>query len=412
MQNFLDSLNPEQRLAAETTEGPVLILAGAGTGKTRAITFRMANLIASGVPAEAILAVTFTNKAAEEMRNRVSDLLASSRSSPRAALDLHLSFSLRAPPPPRSRQRRPASRFRHLRRRRPTRRRQASHEPSSRSKTTTCTPRNVLSRISHAKNHAKRPSNSAPKPSARTAAHVADIFAAYEKLLAPKQRARFRRSAAARASSCSAKSPTVREKWQQPLPLHSRRRISGHQSRAVRSAAPARRRRNNNLCVVGDEDQSIYRWRGADVAILLRFSRDFPGARVVASSRITAPRRKFSTPPAPSSPTIPTPRQISQRRKRPRHQSALFRSARRASRSRIRRRRARRILRDDSAHTCAVEYRTNVQSRAFEEAFRRAACATSWSAASVSTSAPKSRTRWPTCAWPCIPKTTLPCCAC
>src|SRR5579864_5946273 len=182
MLNLLDELNPEQRLAAETVDGPVLVLAGAGTGKTRAITFRMANLISKGVPAEAILAVTFTNKAAEEMRNRVSDLLLRSGVPP-AQPWLSTFHSLCA---------------RLLRREAPSAglpRDFAIYDDDDQLAAVKLamtklgveeddlTPRNILSRISFAKNHSQSPEMMRAEAIGPDGRRVADIFVAYETLL-------------------------------------------------------------------------------------------------------------------------------------------------------------------------------------------------------------------------------------
>ena len=234
MFSLLEELNPEQRVAAETTEGPVLILAGAGTGKTRAITFRMANLIANGTPAEAILAVTFTNKAAQEMRNRVSDLL------------------LRAGVPPSSPW---LSTFHSLCAR--LLRREAVNAGLPRDfviyddddqlaavklvmstlkiEDDALTPRLVLSRISHAKNHAKTPEMIRSEAIDKNGRHVADIFVGYEKQLKQSGALDFD-DLLLRTAKLFREVAGGARKVAGALSIHPGGRIPGHQPRAIRIA--------------------------------------------------------------------------------------------------------------------------------------------------------------------------------
>jgi DNA helicase-2/ATP-dependent DNA helicase PcrA len=369
MLTLLNELNPEQRLAAETIEGPLLILAGAGTGKTRAITYRMANMIASGVSAEAILAVTFTNKAAQEMRTRVSNLLLRAGFPP-AQPWLSTFHSL-------------CARFL---------RREAANaglprdfaiydddDQTAAVKLTMAklqiddealTPRNVLSRISYAKNHSQSAAQMRAAAIDQDGRRVADLFAGYETLLAQSNAVDFD-DLLLRTAKLLRENAEVRERWQRRFAyIHvdeyqDTNRVQYELLRLLTGP-------HQNLCVVGDEDQSIYRWRGADVSILLSFSRDFPNARVVKLERNYRSTQNILD--AAGAVVANNPERLGK-----------VLSAENGAGSNVRYYEARdaqaeaefvageleKIQNDDPDQTCAVEYRTNFQSRAFEEAFRR-----------------------------------------
>src|SRR6202790_1103410 len=369
MLTLLEELNPQQRVAAETTEGPVLLLAGAGTGKTRAITFRMANLIAKGVPAESILAVTFTNKAAEEMRSRVSELLLRSGVPP-AQPWLSTFHSLCA---------------RLLRREAPNAglpRDFAIYDDDDQLAAVklvmanlqiddhTLTPRNVLSRISHAKNHGQSPETLRSAAIDKDARKVADIFATYEHLLHKSNALDFD-DLLLRTVKLLRDAPPVRAKWQSRfryIHVDEYQDTNRVQYELLRLLTGPKQ----NVCVVGDEDQSIYRWRGADVSILMSFSRDFPSARVIKLERNYRSTQQILD--AAGAVVANNPERLGKSLSaengsgtnlkyfegRDAHAEAEFVAGE-----------LERILNEDSSQTCAVEYRTNFQSRAFEEVFRR-----------------------------------------
>jgi DNA helicase-2/ATP-dependent DNA helicase PcrA len=369
MLTLLDELNPQQRLAVETTEGPVLILAGAGTGKTRAITFRMANLISQGTPAEAILAVTFTNKAAEEMRKRVSDLLLRAGVPP-AQPWLSTFHSLCAGL---------------LRREAPQAglpRDFAIYDDDDQIAAVklavsnlqinddTLTPRNVLGRISYAKNHGIDAEEMRRQAKDKDARRLADIYAGYEQLLRQSNALDFD-DLLLRSAKLLRESATVREKWQarfQYIHVDEFQDTNRVQYELTRLLAGPKL----NVCVVGDEDQSIYRWRGADASILMSFSQDFASAKIIKLERNYRSTQQILD--AAGAVVANNTNRLGK---------SL--SAEKASGTKLKYFEARdaqaeaefvaseleRLLGEDSSQTCAVEYRTNSQSRAFEEVFRR-----------------------------------------
>src|SRR5260221_10076289 len=369
METLLEKLNPEQRLAAETTEGPVFILGGAGTGKRRVLTFRMANLIAKGTPADAILAVTFTNKAAEEIQTRVSDLL------------------LRAGVPP---ERPWISTFHSLCAR--LLRREAGHAGLAKDfaiyddddqlaagklamaklqiDDEALTPRNVLSKISYAKNHAQAPEQMRADAFGPDTRKVADIYAGYETLLKQSKAVDFD-DLLLRSARLLREVPEVRDRWRKRFAyLH----VDEYQdtNRVQYELLRMLTNEQKNVCVVGDEDQSVYRWRGADVSILLSFSQDFPAAKVIRLERNYRSTQKILD--AAGAVVANNPDRLG---KKPQagdeggRNLRYFEARDAQAEAEFVAGELERILSDDPDQTCAVEYRTNFQSRSFEEVFRR-----------------------------------------
>ncbi|MFT5052573.1 MAG: DNA helicase-2/ATP-dependent DNA helicase PcrA [Chlamydiales bacterium] len=274
--SLLAGLNPEQRTAVERTEGPVLVLAGAGTGKTRVITTRIAHLLAQGVPASSILAMTFTNKAAMEMRERVSSLVGSVAAEPLTVGTFH-SFCLNSlrdhaeelgwpqgfgicDPSDQQNIIKGALRELHIA--------EAVLQPQA-----------ALSKISRLKNELVTPEEFLKRAGSDQDELVGRAWLRYRESLRNVRRLDFDDLLLEMVGMLS-KNEALRDKFRarfRYLLVDEYQDTNGPQYEIVRGLADGHR----NLCVVGDDDQSIYGWRGADITKILGFEKDFPGALVV-----------------------------------------------------------------------------------------------------------------------------------
>jgi DNA helicase-2/ATP-dependent DNA helicase PcrA len=277
---ILEGLNPEQREAVRTTEGPLLVLAGAGSGKTRVLVHRIAYLVgACGIPPESILAVTFTNKAAGEMRERVQKLLGSHAGgiwvSTFHSTCVHIlrrdighlgrsrGFSIYDDADSLGAVKRALERH--------------GLDPKQ------VPPRGIRWRIDRFKNAGVLPAEAAAAAADLDAENAAELYATYQRLLADANALDFG-DLLLETVALFARHPAVLEhyqrRWQYVL-VDEYQDTNRVQLQLVNQLAGGHR----NLCVVGDPDQSIYAWRGADVRNILDFGRGFADARVVKLER-------------------------------------------------------------------------------------------------------------------------------
>lgn len=275
----LDSLNPEQREAVLHPGGPLLIFAGAGSGKTRVITFRIARLIREGVPPARILAVTFTNKAAREMRERVESIVGELGRSmwigtfhslcarilriDGSAIGLDPNFVIYDDSDQ-------LSLIREV-------------FKAKNIDDKSIQPRGVLNEISSAKEKLKSPEEYAKGATGFFERIASDVYKSYNALLSKANALDFD-DILYYVNRLFSQRPDVLEKYQERF-MHvlvdEYQDVNFAQYNIVHQIAA----KHKNVVVVGDDDQSIYMWRGADVSLILRFGSDYPDAKIVKLER-------------------------------------------------------------------------------------------------------------------------------
>ncbi len=272
---LLKDLNPIQREAVQTTEGPVMIVAGAGSGKTRVLTYRIAHLLDTGVPAANILALTFTNKAAREMRERVEQLVPGEESRRLWMGTFHATFARLL--------RRDAEKIGYHKNfsiydTEDTQNLVKSIMQDAGINTQQIPPSAVRHAISHAKNRMTNPDAMAEAARDVFERRTADVYREYEKRLRASNSMDFD-DLILQPIRLFDENPELLSHYQRQfrfILIDEYQDTNQAQYQVVRRLADSHR----NICVVGDDAQSIYAFRGADIRNILEFERHFAGSRV------------------------------------------------------------------------------------------------------------------------------------